>query len=44
MSAANARKLNEPSSKGGKDKPSHEPSLEEREHITTATGKKRGDL
>jgi hypothetical protein len=44
MSAANARKMNEPSSKEGKDMPSHEPSLEEREHIVSETGKKRGDL
>ena len=45
MSAVNARKLNEPSTKeDGGDMPSHEPSQEEREHIVAETGKKRGDM
>lgn len=45
MSAVYGRKLNEPSTKEeGREMPSHAPSLEEREHITNETGKKRGDL
>jgi short-subunit dehydrogenase len=45
MSAKNARKLNEPSTKErGRDMSSHEASLEEREHISAQTGKDRGDL
>ncbi|WP_298737756.1 SDR family oxidoreductase [uncultured Chitinophaga sp.] len=44
-SAVFGRKQNEPSTKEeGREVPSHEPSLEEREHIIAETGKKRGDL
>lgn len=44
-SAANSRKLNEPSTKeNGREMPSHEPSLQEREHIMEQTGNKKGDL
>jgi short-subunit dehydrogenase len=45
MSAVNSRKMNEPSDKEeGREMSSHEPSREEREHIMSQTGKKRGDL
>lgn len=45
MSAVNSRKLNEPSKKeDSREMPSHEPSRQEREHIMSQTGNKRGDL